>query len=414
MGNNASLAEKGSSARPKTATLASFLREILPEILNAGAFQLSMQKVAWSIREKFNMEGVYLFKLEEDVSLVLQAQAGPPPSDRLFSEVKTILKSGNAPKAGLARWKVGDGSSRTMFHATLNVTDDCKLILGVLNSRLLKADLEKLQYVCAIITPALSSAYKRQQLSNDLIDARRLVHDTKAEQRAKSAFLSRMSHDLRTPLSVLLGFAQLLEMENLNRRQNEHVQHILQSGRQLLYLINQVLELSEIDSGKLTLQLEPVHLTTLVTKCVDMLLPKAREKGITVTIDEQSGSNLWVLADADRLEQIVSNLLSNAIKFNVRDGRVSVASVTGSDNRVQLRVTDTGPGVAQSQMPRLFEPFDRLDVGGDIEGAGLGLAISRVLSEALGGRLRVESTLGRGSTFTLEIPAAKGPMSDTK
>src|SRR5690554_2704602 len=200
-----------------------------------------------------------------------------------------------------------------MFHATLNVTDDCKLILGVLNSRLLKADLEKLQYVCAIITPALSSAYKRQQLSNDLIDARRLVHDTKAEQRAKSAFLSRMSHDLRTPLSVLLGFAQLLEMENLNRRQNEHVQHILQSGRQLLYLINQVLELSEIDSGKLTLQLEPVHLTTLVTKCVDMLLPKAREKGITVTIDEQSGSNLWVLADADRLEQIVSNLLSNAI-----------------------------------------------------------------------------------------------------
>src|SRR5690554_2892830 len=204
-----------------------------------------------------------------------------------------------------------------MFHATLNVTDDCKLILGVLNSRLLKADLEKLQYVCAIITPALSSAYKRQQLSNDLIDARRLVHDTKAEQRAKSAFLNRMSHDLRTPLGVVLGFAQLLELEKLSKKQNEYVQHILHSGRQLLALINQVLELTDIDSGKLTLQLQPIQVSSVMTKCVEAMLPKAREKQLKMVVEPVEGEELWTLVDPDRFEQIIFNLLSNAIKFNV-------------------------------------------------------------------------------------------------
>ncbi len=228
-----------------------------------------------------------------------------------------------------------------------------------------------------------------------------------AEQanRAKGEFLSRMSHELRTPLNAILGFAQVLEMDGLAPLQQESVDQILTGGRHLLTLINEVLDITGIESGHLALSLEPLEIVHLVAEVNDLMVPIAAHYHVTVNAAPDPGCEWHVLADRHRLRQVLLNLLSNAIKYNCTGGSVHVRCGAATDDRLRLDVRDTGAGIAAALLPRLFTPFERLDAAQtSIEGTGLGLALSKRLMEAMGGSIGVDSVVGVGSTFWIELP----------
>ena len=221
---------------------------------------------------------------------------------------------------------------------------------------------------------------------------------------AKSEFMSRMSHELRTPLNSVLGFAQILQMEMESPSELEMIGYIVKSGGYLLELINEVLDISRVESGAIGVSLELVALDALVAECLAMVSSDASAAGVGI-IDECEAIGV-VRGDRKHLTQVLVNLLSNAIKYNHPGGTVTL---TGDEHagRVRLRVTDTGVGVAPELHERLFAPFDRLDAESrGIEGTGLGLALSKGLMEAIGGSLGVESEPGVGSTFWIELPLA--------
>ena len=231
---------------------------------------------------------------------------------------------------------------------------------------------------------------------------------------AKSEFLSRMSHELRTPLNAILGFAQLLEMDALSGRQGESVEQILRAGRHLLGLINEVLDISRIEAGRLQLSLEPVPVQETLRQAIALIGPAATASRVSVRV-ETIDAGLHVLADRQRLQQVVLNLLSNAVKYNRPGGSVTVTCTPATRERLRLAVADTGEGIAAVKLARLFTPFDRLGVeSSGVEGTGLGLALSKSLVEAMGGALHVQSEPGVGSTFSVELAIVAGPAAEAE
>jgi signal transduction histidine kinase/CheY-like chemotaxis protein len=232
---------------------------------------------------------------------------------------------------------------------------------------------------------------------------------------AKSEFLSRMSHELRTPLNAILGFAQLLELDTLNSEQRDGVVYIIKAGRHLLQLINEVLDIARIEVGRLTVSREPVLLPDLIQESVDLMLPLAAASNVQVTVDPINVRGQYVLADAQRLKQVLLNLLSNAVKYGGRNGRVALSCDHVAGGRIRIRVSDTGPGILPDKVHRLFKPFDRLgNEQSEIEGIGLGLALSKGLVEAMGGAIGVDSPVGKGSTFWVELAAAASPAAESQ
>jgi signal transduction histidine kinase/CheY-like chemotaxis protein len=227
----------------------------------------------------------------------------------------------------------------------------------------------------------------------------------------KTEFLSRMSHELRTPLNSILGFAQLLEMGDRTATERDSVGHILKAGRHLLDLINEVLDISRIESGTIALSMEPVLMAEIVAETLDIVRPTADQRSVVIENRVDLASHDYALADRQRLKQILLNLLSNAIKYNRPGGRVTVACERSEPGLMRLGVTDTGPGLDEALLGKLFTPFERLGAEQtEVEGTGIGLALSRRLAEALGGELGVESTVGVGSTFWVELPVVEGPV----
>ena len=221
--------------------------------------------------------------------------------------------------------------------------------------------------------------------------------------RAKSEFLSRMSHELRTPLNAVLGFAQLLTTEPLADEARDNVQQILKGGQHLLDLINEVLDISRIEAGRLSLSLEPVGVRDVVRHVAEMVAPLTAPRNISLVVDDVDPSRA-VVADRQRLGQILLNLISNAVKYNRPNGRVTVGFDTVSATRLRITVTDTGAGIRPEKMRLLFNPFERLGAETtSTEGTGLGLALSRGLAEAMGASLGVSSEVDRGSTFWIEL-----------
>ncbi len=232
-----------------------------------------------------------------------------------------------------------------------------------------------------------------------------------AANRSKSEFLSRMSHELRTPLNAVLGFSQLLELDELTPDQEQAVGQITRGGRHLLDLINEILDISQIETGKLALSPEAVNVGELVGETVDLVRSLAAERGIHMLSGEPGACEVYVFADRQRLKQILLNLLGNGIKYNREGGTVSISCARPGSGSLRIQVTDTGPGIPKEQFSLLFTPFERLGAEQTtIEGTGIGLALSRRLAEAMGGTLDVESTVGRGSTFSVDFPLVEGPI----
>ncbi|MBA2244781.1 MAG: PAS domain S-box protein [Gemmatimonadetes bacterium] len=231
--------------------------------------------------------------------------------------------------------------------------------------------------------------------------------------RAKSTFLAVMSHELRTPLNAIAGYTQLLEMGihgPVTDAQREALGRIARSERHLLRLVNDVLNLSRIEAGRVDYLMEDVPLTVVLAGVMPMVEPQLGEKGLT--FEAAVAPDLVVRADREKVQQILLNLLSNAIKFTPAGGRVTVDALrpAGEPDRVLLRVTDTGIGIPRENLATIFEPFVQVDVSptGRSEGTGLGLAISRDLARGMGGELRVHSIEGEGSTFTLSLQGVGG------
>jgi PAS domain S-box-containing protein len=238
-------------------------------------------------------------------------------------------------------------------------------------------------------------------------ELRQAKEAAEAASRAKSEFLSRMSHELRTPLNAVLGFAQLLQMEQLTPLQREFLGHILTGGKHLLFLINEILDISRIETGRLSLTLHAVPVAELVQETLELIRPLADGRDVRLATRLGPLHDRCVRTDRQRLKQVLLNLFSNAVKYNRPGGSVTVIGEVPAPGRLCLAVQDTGIGIAPENLGRLFEPFQRLGAEATREeGMGLGLALSKRLVDALGGSLTVTSLPGEGSTFRVELPQA--------
>lgn len=222
---------------------------------------------------------------------------------------------------------------------------------------------------------------------------------------AKSEFLSHMSHELRTPLNGILGFAQILEMdgeESLTDDQLRNVKEIINAGNHLLDLINEILDLAKIERGKLDLSLEEINLHEVIASCLSLIEPLARKRQIEI-INKFNGNTYIVYADRKRLKQVLLNLLSNAVKYNRDKGSITLSSRLVDEQRIRININDTGPGMSREQLEKIFVPFERLDNRNYVDGVGIGLAITKRLIELMDGSVGVDSKIGEGSNFWLEL-----------
>jgi signal transduction histidine kinase len=242
------------------------------------------------------------------------------------------------------------------------------------------------------------------QMNDEL---QRLYRELEAASVHKSEFLANMSHELRTPLNAVLGFSQALRERlfgELNAKQEEYIDDILSSGNHLLSLINDVLDLSKIEAGQVELSAAPFSLREALERGVVMVRERATSDGVRVALAAMPDADV-VTGDERRIRQVIFNLLSNAVKFTPAGGAVDV-SATRVDGDVRVAVSDTGPGIAAEDQARIFEQFQQTNAGSELhEGTGLGLALSKRLVELHGGRIWVESELGKGSTFVFTLPA---------
>jgi PAS domain S-box-containing protein len=331
-------------------------------------------------------QDVYGYSEEEAVGRSISMLAPPDRADE-FSEMLQRIKSGG----------------RVDHYETLRRRKDGRAIVVSLSVSPVK-DVEGRIRGAAVIARDVT---ERKQLHRALEAAK---EEAERANLAKSEFLSRMSHELRTPLNAILGFGQLLQMEELTEDQRQSVAEIVKGGRHLLDLINEVLDIARIEVGKLAISVEPVAVDDVVGEAVSLIRGLADQRGLVLGRPGADPNDLHVLADKQRLKQVLLNLLSNAVKYNGAGGTVHL-SFGASNGKVRISVSDTGPGIPGNKLDQLFVPFERLGAEGTAEeGTGLGLALSKRLMEAMGGALGVESEVGKGSTFWAELPRAENPV----
>ena len=237
------------------------------------------------------------------------------------------------------------------------------------------------------------------------VEVRHALEEVEKSSQAKSNFLSRMSHELRTPLNAILGFSQLYEFDqNLTGHQKANAREINNAGEHLLSLVDEVLDLSKIEAGRLELSLETISLSKVLDNCRVLTSSLAKAHGISIDFEGGKCEELFVYADYMRAKQVFLNLLSNAVKYNQEHGSVSIYCISKEDDFIRINVRDTGPGIADDKLLQLFEPFNRLGAEySSTEGTGIGLLITKQLVELMGGRLGIESEPGKGSTFWVEL-----------
>jgi len=319
------------------------------------------------------------------------ARAHAPSGDGIFDVEHRVVRSD-----GRLRWIAS--RSRTFFEGEGNARHPTRTIGATIDVTERKQAEESMRRLNEELETRVTERTSQLAASRD---------EAERANEAKSEFLSRMSHELRTPLNAILGFGQLLTMGELKGEQEDNVREILHAGQHLLDLINEVLDLARIESGKFTVSKEPVPLLALIADCLTLIRPQAEARGIRIV---EAGLNCgeYVLADRTRLKQVMLNLLSNAVKYNRPKGSVSIVCMLQGKS-LQIRISDTGDGLSPEQQARLFVAFERLDADQSaIEGTGIGLALSKRLTELMEGEIGVESTPGTGSTFWVRLPIAAG------
>lgn len=261
-----------------------------------------------------------------------------------------------------------------------------------------------------VIINARRADIANKETAKELYKAKKIAEEA---SKAKSQFLSSMSHELRTPLNAVIGFSQVLNLKpnDLSENQKSNVTEILNAGKHLLNLINDVLELTKIEAGRVELNIEPVNLKFIYDECIALILPLARAKNITVECDPKCDPKCdleaVVLVDKVRIRQVLLNLLSNAVKYNVESGSVNVNCKLLDNNNYRVSVKDTGKGIAEEYHDHVFTEFERLsEKVGSIEGTGIGLTITKDLVEIMGGSISFESKIGQGSTFWVDLLSA--------
>ncbi len=329
-------------------------------------------------------------------------------------ENRDLLRSGRIPFYHVEkRYIRKDGS---MIWALLGVSlildsnkKPVKFLAQIQDISEMKAAQEALQDANTTLESRVALRTAELVVANDeMITA---IGVAKAANMAKSDFLSRVSHELRTPLNAILGFGQLLERQVPAGRQAESLNYIMKAGRHLLQLINEVLDVSRVESGNLEISLEPVELNESLIEACSLVEPLASMREVRLRPLVNSSAILYARADRQRLRQVMINLLSNAIKYNHFGGRVEVSASLVSRDRVRIAVRDWGPGISESDFPKLFTPFERLGAAKTgVEGTGLGLVLSQELVKAMGGHLGVENTEGEGCTFWLELDVVPDPI----
>lgn len=240
----------------------------------------------------------------------------------------------------------------------------------------------------------------RRRAEKDLLEAKEAAEKANT---AKSEFLSRMSHELRTPMNAILGFSQILEREELAEEQLEYIREISKAGDHLLDLIDELLDMSRIETGNMAIDIEAVDVRSVIKQALAIVQPKINQRELSLSM--QCDSDCVVLADRKRLKQVLVNLLDNAIKYNCQGGALSVQCRLQGDQNIRVTVTDSGRGIKPENLSKLFVPFQRLGAECDgIEGTGIGLALTKQLIEEMAGEIGVESQFGQGSDFWIELP----------
>ncbi len=386
----------------------------------AGANLLSLlQQAAVLVRRILDVDFCSILQLTEDAAELRATAHAGWPDDHLSN----AIPAGHGSQSGYTLLMrepviVENMATETRFKPTeivhkFGVVSGVSVVieatdapLGVLAAftttprTFVQDDVHFLQAVANVLTAAI----ERQSAEESIRLAR---EQAETANRAKSEFLSRMSHELRTPLNAILGFTQLLELDKPNPSQAESISHISRAGQHLLLLINEVLDIARIESGRLALTPEPIEIGAFVREAIELIRPLADRQQVDAQLVETGAEVEILFADRQRLKQVLLNLLSNAVKYNRPGGRVEVRCTLLPSDRLRIAVTDTGRGISPQRMERLFLPFERLGAEEtEIEGTGIGLALSRGIVTALHGELGVESVDGEGSTFWVILPRA--------
>ena len=343
-----------------------------------------------------------------DVNKQMEALTGCSRDELIGAPFKNYFTDAERAEAGIKR--VLSETKLTDYELTARARDGKETVVSYNATTFYDRD-RTLQGVFASARDITERKILDQALQETNLALQAATHTAEKASLAKSDFLSNMSHELRSPLNAILGFSQLMESGTPPPTpvQRQSIDQILQAGWYLLELINEILDLALIESGKLSLSREPTSLSDVLNDCRGMIEPLAVKCGIGLIFPLFDGTP-FVKADRTRLKQVLINLLSNAIKYNRAGGTVEVICTIGATHLTRISVHDTGDGLTSEKLAQLFQPFNRLgQESGSEEGTGIGLVVSKRLIELMGGQIGVESTVGTGSAFWIDLHAAHAP-----
>ena len=344
-----------------------------------------------------------------DVNKQMEALTGCTRDELIGAPFKNYFTDPERAEAGIKRVLVA--SKVTDYELTARARDGKETVVSYNATTFHDRD-RKLQGVFAAARDVTERKRFERTLQENNVELERAKAAAEKANLAKSDFLSSMSHELRSPLNAILGFAQLINSDSPppTPTQTASIDQILHAGWYLLELINEILDLAQIESGKLALSREPTSLAEVMLECQAMMEPQGQQRGIQMSFP-QSGMPFYVDADRTRLKQVLINLLSNAIKYNQANGTVVVDYTASTPGRLRVSVRDSGAGLSPEMLTQLFQPFNRLGrESSREEGTGIGLVMSKRLVELMGGTIGVASTIGSGSVFWFELNSADAPQ----